>query len=138
MAQPRCAALGPPACVRIAQGRRSGTAEVFIHHVVSRPWCAYSNAPASHTRRRRLRRGAPLGTGQDNWRVLSPGSTLLLYADGLIERPGHDIDTAIATLVAVLARHGDGPLPDLVRRISMRLADPHPADDVVVLAVRVP
>ncbi|MER5903313.1 hypothetical protein ABT150_24950 [Streptomyces mirabilis] len=55
-----------------------------------------------------------------------------------IERPSHDIDTGIAELVALLARHGDGSLPHLVRRISKRLADPHPGDDVVVLAVRVP
>lgn len=41
-------------------------------------------------------------------------------------------------LVALLARHGDGSLPHLVRRISKPLADPHPGDDVVVLAVRVP
>ncbi|MFE2070432.1 SpoIIE family protein phosphatase [Streptomyces sp. NPDC059467] len=71
-------------------------------------------------------------------RTLPPGSTLLLYTDGLVERPGHDIDAAIAELVALLARHGDGSLPHLVRRISKRLADPHPGDDVVVLAVRVP
>ncbi|MEU9380140.1 SpoIIE family protein phosphatase [Streptomyces sp. NPDC048279] len=70
--------------------------------------------------------------------TLPPNSTLLLYTDGLIERPGHDIDTAIAQLVALLARHGDEPLPQLVHRISKRLADPRPGDDVVVLAVRVP
>ncbi|MEU9991502.1 SpoIIE family protein phosphatase [Streptomyces sp. NPDC048045] len=62
----------------------------------------------------------------------------MLCTDGLIERPGHDIDAAIARLAGLLARHGDGPLPDLVRRISKRLADPRPGDDVVVLAVRVP
>jgi hypothetical protein len=74
----------------------------------------------------------------EHQRTLPPGSTLLLYTDGLIERPSHDIDTAIAELVALLARHGDGSLPHLVRRIRKRLADPHPGDDVVVLAVRVP
>ncbi|MFF2127389.1 PP2C family protein-serine/threonine phosphatase [Streptomyces olivochromogenes] len=73
----------------------------------------------------------------EHQRTLPPGSTLLLHTDGLIERPSHDIDTAIAELVALLARHGDGSLPHLVRRISKRLADPHPGDDVVVLAVRV-
>ncbi|MGW4913967.1 PP2C family protein-serine/threonine phosphatase [Streptomyces sp. NPDC004270] len=60
--------------------------------------------------------------------TLPPHSTLLLYTDGLVEHPGHDIDAGIAQLVALLARHGDEPLPHLVRRISRRLADPHPGD----------
>ncbi|MFJ3725770.1 SpoIIE family protein phosphatase [Streptomyces sp. NPDC090045] len=71
-------------------------------------------------------------------RALPPGSTLLFYTDGLIERRGHDIDASLAQLVALLARHGDRPLPELLHRISKRLADPAPGDDVVVLALRVP
>ncbi|MEU9161376.1 SpoIIE family protein phosphatase [Streptomyces sp. NPDC048424] len=70
-------------------------------------------------------------------RDLPPGSTLLFYTDGLIERRGHDIDSAIARLVALLARHGDRPLDELLDRIG-RPADPAPGDDVVVLALRVP
>ncbi|MFD3471434.1 SpoIIE family protein phosphatase [Streptomyces sp. NPDC058682] len=72
-------------------------------------------------------------------RDLPAGSTLLLYTDGLIERRGHDIDASIAQLVSLLARHGNRPLAELLRRISSRLADPAPGDDdVVVLALRVP
>ncbi|WP_329312542.1 SpoIIE family protein phosphatase [Streptomyces sp. NBC_01278] len=71
-------------------------------------------------------------------RELPPDSTLLLYTDGLVERRGHDIDAAIAQLVALLARHGDRPLPELLRRISSRMAEPPPGDDVVLLALRVP
>ena len=63
------------------------------------------------------------------------GTTLLLYTDGLIERPGQDMDQGIASLMARLAgapieatpaelcRHAVGPTPD--RR-----------DDVAVIAVR--
>ncbi|MEU9107706.1 PP2C family protein-serine/threonine phosphatase [Streptomyces xanthophaeus] len=71
-------------------------------------------------------------------RPLLPGSTLLLYTDGLVERRGHDMDAAVAQLVALPARHGDRPLHELLRRISDRLAHPAPEDDVVLLAVRTP
>ncbi|MGZ9935231.1 SpoIIE family protein phosphatase [Streptomyces sp. NC-S4] len=72
-------------------------------------------------------------------RTLPPGSTLLLYTDGLIERRGHDIDAGIARLVTLFARHGDRPLPELLRLADSRPADPAPGeDDVVVLALRVP
>ncbi|MEJ8646154.1 SpoIIE family protein phosphatase [Streptomyces sp. MS1.HAVA.3] len=71
-------------------------------------------------------------------RDLPAGSTLLLYTDGLIERRGHDIDASIAQLAALLARHGDRPPAESLRRISSRPADSAPGDDVVVLALRVP
>lgn len=71
-------------------------------------------------------------------RPLLPGSTLLMYTDGLVERRGHDMDVAVARLVDLLARHGDRPLDELLRRISTWLAEPAPEDDVVLLAVRTP
>ncbi|MFE2167772.1 SpoIIE family protein phosphatase [Streptomyces sp. NPDC059447] len=71
-------------------------------------------------------------------RELPPGSTLLLYTDGLIERRDRDIDATIPQLAGLLARHGTGPLSELLRRIGNRMADPPPEDDVVLLALRVP
>ncbi|MFF4391925.1 SpoIIE family protein phosphatase [Streptomyces sp. NPDC001552] len=71
-------------------------------------------------------------------RDLPPGSTLLFYTDGLIEHRGHDMDASLAQLVALLARHGDRPLPELLHLISNRPVDPAPGDDVVVLALHVP
>ncbi|MFE5547956.1 PP2C family protein-serine/threonine phosphatase [Streptomyces sp. NPDC056534] len=71
-------------------------------------------------------------------RELMPGSTLLLYTDGLVERRGHDIEAAITQLAGLLNRHGNDPLPELLRRISERMAQPPPEDDVVLLALRVP
>ncbi|WP_307814410.1 SpoIIE family protein phosphatase [Glycomyces sp. YM15] len=38
--------------------------------------------------------------------VYTPGDTLVLYTDGLIERRGEDIDEGLARLVATLGRHG--------------------------------
>ncbi|MFD9429275.1 SpoIIE family protein phosphatase [Streptomyces sp. NPDC060002] len=39
---------------------------------------------------------------------LEPGAILALYTDGLVERPGHDIDDGITTLRLALAGAGDG------------------------------
>ncbi|MER5194153.1 SpoIIE family protein phosphatase [Streptomyces sp. NPDC002755] len=39
---------------------------------------------------------------------LEPGAILALYTDGLVERPGHDIDEGITTLRLALAGAGDG------------------------------
>ncbi|MFF3757121.1 SpoIIE family protein phosphatase [Streptomyces sp. NPDC002185] len=69
---------------------------------------------------------------------MPPGSVLLLYTDGLIERRGQDVDAAVTRLAGLLARHGLDPLPGLLRRISSRMTDPAPEDDVVLLALRVP
>ncbi|MFF5782298.1 SpoIIE family protein phosphatase [Streptomyces virginiae] len=71
-------------------------------------------------------------------RRLPPGSTLLLYTDGLVERRSHDMHATVAQLVTLLARLGDRPLDELLHRISNRLTDPSPEDDVVLLAVRTP
>lgn len=69
--------------------------------------------------------------------VLPPGATLLLYTDGLIERPGEDINRGLTRL----RQHGAGlahlPLPDFCDALLDRLADGHP-DDVAVLALRIP
>ncbi|OQR60355.1 diguanylate cyclase [Streptomyces maremycinicus] len=43
---------------------------------------------------------------------LEPGAVLALYTDGLVERPGHDIDDGIATLRRALAGAGDLRRPD--------------------------
>ncbi|WP_103347641.1 PP2C family protein-serine/threonine phosphatase [Amycolatopsis sp. CA-128772] len=70
--------------------------------------------------------------------VLPRGSVLLLYTDGLVERPGADVDAEVAGAGALLATHGDRPLPDLLAELTDRLAGPEPGDDVALLAVRIP
>ncbi|WP_018656672.1 PP2C family protein-serine/threonine phosphatase [Actinomadura flavalba] len=67
---------------------------------------------------------------------LPPGSTLLLYTDGFIERRGHDIEDHLTTVATRLADHADLPLPALVDVLATHAADT--TDDLVLLTVRVP
>ena len=72
-------------------------------------------------------------------RVLPAGATLLLYTDGLVERRGGDIDAAIDRTAAVLAAApASRPLPALLEQLAGEIAGPEPADDIVLLAARIP
>ena len=74
---------------------------------------------------------------QDHSLDLPPGSVLLLYTDGLVERRDADIDAGTAHTAAVLARHAGKPLPLLLEALSSGLAEIPRRDDVAVLVVRV-
>ncbi|WP_369383141.1 SpoIIE family protein phosphatase [Streptomyces sp. cg36] len=106
----------PPPLLRTADGRVTALVEhdILFHHGMG---------PVQRT---------------EHQRVLPAGSTLLLYTDGLIETRGRDIDASLAQLAALLARHSDLPLAELLRRLSGTPADPAREDDVVVLALRLP
>jgi serine phosphatase RsbU (regulator of sigma subunit) len=72
-------------------------------------------------------------------RLLPAGATLLLYTDGLVERSGGDIDAAIDRTAAVLAAApANHPLPALLEQLAAEIADPRAADDMVLLAARIP
>ena len=72
-------------------------------------------------------------------RLLPPGATLLLYTDGLVERRGDDIDAAIdRTAAALAAAPANQPLPALLEQLAAEIADPSAADDMVLLAARIP
>jgi len=72
-------------------------------------------------------------------RLLPAGATLLLYTDGLIERHDSDIDAAIdRTAAALAAAPANYPLPALLEQLAAEIADPSAADDMVLLAARIP
>ena len=66
---------------------------------------------------------------------LPPGSTVLMYTDGLVERRTHSLDAGISRLLEHVRGVGTLPLEDLCDAV---LAMPHLVeDDIVLLAIRV-
>jgi serine/threonine-protein kinase RsbW len=89
-------------------------------------------------------RSLPLGPwGRDMPRtqeelVLPPGARLLLYSDGLVERPGERIDAGIARLVRAMVERAAEPLPEMVDGMLAALLGDGPShDDVCVLALAI-
>ena len=68
---------------------------------------------------------------------LPPGSTVLMYTDGLIERHGSTIDDGMARLVAQLATLARGPLEELCDAVLDGMLRGTPRDDVAIVAVRI-
>ncbi|MFF3847179.1 SpoIIE family protein phosphatase [Streptomyces sp. NPDC002328] len=84
--------------------------------------------------------GVPPGTGGSRpsaARSLPPGSTLLLYTDGLIEIPGSDLDTGLARLRRHALALAHEPLDTLCDQLPARMP-PGSTDDVALLALRLP
>ncbi|MGV9656991.1 GAF domain-containing SpoIIE family protein phosphatase [Streptomyces koyangensis] len=82
--------------------------------------------------------GLAEGGWQEYRQPLPPGSTLLLYTDGLVERRGEDIDAAIERLGTLLAAGARTPLPRLTHELVVAMAGEEPDDDVALLALRCP
>lgn len=72
----------------------------------------------------------------DRTAVLEPGTTVLLYTDGLVERRDRDIDAGTDELLRVLGECEGLPLDELCDRVLRRMFLPDAEDDVAVLAVR--
>ena len=66
---------------------------------------------------------------------IPPGSTLLLYTDGLIERRDRDIDSGVQQLIDLLERHR-GRSPQQLVDLAVDTLGRDSPDDVVVLAIR--
>lgn len=75
----------------------------------------------------------------DQHTVLEPGSTLLLYTDGLVERRRQSLDAAVDRTARLLAAADPAvPLPGLLEHLAGEVSPGEPEDDVVLLALRVP
>jgi hypothetical protein len=88
--------------------------------------------------------GVPLGTGlagtprYQTARFEVPSrSVLVLYTDGLIERPAADLDTGMAGLASALRAVCTMPLREACDTLLDTLA-PSPADDIAILMAQVP
>ncbi|WP_309134461.1 SpoIIE family protein phosphatase [Cellulomonas sp.] len=71
----------------------------------------------------------------DHTVVLPPGSTVLLYTDGLVERRGERLGAGLERLRTAAERLADVPLEELCDRLIAELASGS-EDDVALLAVR--
>ncbi|RBM16075.1 SpoIIE family protein phosphatase [Streptomyces sp. PT12] len=68
--------------------------------------------------------------------ALPPGAVLLLYTDGLVERPGIDLGASIGDLASDFGRHGDQPLETLADTL-LQVSSRHGTggDDVAMLLI---
>ncbi|MGW0496023.1 SpoIIE family protein phosphatase [Streptomyces sp. NPDC003007] len=82
--------------------------------------------------------GTQTGTRRpDATALLPPGSTLVLYTDGLIEAPRHTLDEGLDRLRQHAAALAHRPLASFTDQLLRRVR-PGNDDDVALLAVRVP
>jgi PAS domain S-box-containing protein len=83
--------------------------------------------------------GLPLGVGAGRYQAARikppPGSTLVLYTDGLIESPGTDIGTGMASLADSLTMLRELAVDDACDALLTSLA-PKPTDDIAMLMAR--
>src|SRR5262249_54467591 len=68
--------------------------------------------------------------------AMRAGSLLLLYTDGLVERPGESLDAGLERLRSVVRDHWQLPLRRLRQEIFSALVDEQATDDVALVAVR--
>jgi serine phosphatase RsbU (regulator of sigma subunit) len=83
--------------------------------------------------------GPPIGIGPATYPettvVMAPGSTLLAFTDGLIERRGEDIDRGFQRL-ADAATDSDMTLEAVLARVLSTVAEEAAGDDIAILAFR--
>jgi serine phosphatase RsbU (regulator of sigma subunit) len=79
----------------------------------------------------------PPGLRRQHQLQLPPGSTILLYTDGLVDRPGGDYGNDVEHAGQILAAHRTLPLSQLLSTLVSEIAGPNHTDDIALLAVRI-
>lgn len=136
--------------VRGLDQRESATVVYFALDLVERTSCFASAGhppplvidPAGGARFLEEGRSVPLGThAGTRYREavvrLEPGSTILLYTDGLVERRGSSLNQGLERLVAEASRRPAEPESLCDRLIGALVGDQPPPDDVALLAAHV-
>ncbi len=86
--------------------------------------------------------GPPLGAKlwsscRENSTILAPGSTMVLYTDGLVDVRGVSIDEGLSRLARTIAADSNGDMAGLLDRVlGQLLGGSNAEDDVAVLALR--
>jgi PAS domain S-box-containing protein len=85
-------------------------------------------------------RGPPLGVGQDGQYVevvekVQPGSTLIVYTDGLVEEPGVSLDVSLAAMASHALAGPDDPDALCDHLVRHQVGEGQPRDDVAFVAV---
>lgn len=80
--------------------------------------------------------GSALTEFEEYTAAIIPGSTIILFTDGLVEVRGESLDAGLARLVAVASAHGRDDPEVLLDRILAQVGSAAPADDIALLAVR--
>ena len=78
----------------------------------------------------------PFPTYEEVTAPMDPGDTLLLYTDGLVERPGEHLDDGLAQLAACVSDAPDDPQAFLDHLLGTMVPPHGAADDVALLMLR--
>jgi anti-sigma regulatory factor (Ser/Thr protein kinase) len=97
--------------------------------------------PSGHASFAEGPRGSPLGARQypayeESVVAVEPGSAIVLYTDGLVERPGVSLDEGLERLRDLAAALPPGPEALCEEIVDAALAGELPRDDVAVLVAR--
>jgi anti-anti-sigma factor len=102
--------------------------------VVDAAGARYLDGSAGHGALLGLPPGRPPYT--DGELALAPGSSLVLYTDGLVERRGESLDEGLARLAAAARGHAARDPESLATALLADLADPGGADDIALIIAR--